>query len=77
MLSLLDADAKQEYIPAAFFLHSDPSCHRGQAAVDKHLAYFHYTGMDVVKIQYETPSPTCPRSRGLTIGPRCPAGTAT
>jgi uroporphyrinogen decarboxylase len=61
VLSLLDADAKQEYIPAAFFLHFDPSCHRGQAAVDKHLEYFRYTGMDVVKIQYENTFPHLPQ----------------
>ncbi|MBN1978163.1 MAG: hypothetical protein JW918_12270 [Anaerolineae bacterium] len=61
VLSLLDAGQKQEYIPAAFFLHFDPSCHRGQAAVDKHLEYFHYTGMDVVKIQYENAFPHLPQ----------------
>ena len=61
VLSLLDADRKQEYTPAAFFLHFDPSCHRGQAAVDKHLEYFHYTGMDVVKIQYENAFPHLPQ----------------
>jgi uroporphyrinogen decarboxylase len=61
VLSLLDADQKQEYTPAAFFLHFDPSCHRGQAAVDKHLEYFHYTGMDVVKIQYENSFPHLPQ----------------
>ncbi|MFL7791974.1 MAG: uroporphyrinogen decarboxylase family protein [Anaerolineae bacterium] len=61
VLSLLDAGRKQEYVPAAFFLHFDPSCHRGQAAVDKHLEYFHYTGMDVVKIQYENAFPHLPQ----------------
>jgi uroporphyrinogen decarboxylase len=61
VLSLLNADQKQEYVPAAFFLHFDPSCHRGQAAVDKHLEYFHYTGMDVVKIQYENTFPYLPQ----------------
>lgn len=52
LLSLLD-DAPQTTVPAAFFLHFDPTCHRGQAAIDKHLEYFRYTGMDWVKIQYE------------------------
>jgi uroporphyrinogen decarboxylase len=61
VLSLLDADQKQEYTPAAFFLHFDESCHRGQAAVDKHLKYFYYTGMDVVKIQYEHSFPHIPQ----------------
>jgi uroporphyrinogen decarboxylase len=53
MLSLLDGGKTPETIPAAFFLHFDPAFHRGQAAVDKHLEYFRYTGMDFVKIQYE------------------------
>ena len=39
--------------PAAFFLHFDPSCHTGRAAVQKHAEYFRFTGMDFVKIQYE------------------------
>lgn len=42
-------------IPAGFFLHFDPQYHRGQAAIDKHLEFFRYTGMDFVKIQYEQP----------------------
>lgn len=41
------------YTPAAFFLHFDPAFHRGQPAIDKHLEYFRYTGMDFVKIQFE------------------------
>ena len=57
MLSLLDSDKTPDYIPAAFFLHFDPLYHRGQPAVDKHLEYFRYTGMDFVKIQYELTFP--------------------
>ena len=53
MLGLLDESAEPGYIPAAFFLHFDAQYHRGQPAVDKHLAYFRHTGMDFVKIQYE------------------------
>jgi uroporphyrinogen decarboxylase len=34
-------------------MHFDPSYHRGQSAIDKHLEFFRYTGMDFVKIQYE------------------------
>jgi len=60
VLSLLDPSQKPEYIPAAFFLHFDPAYHRGQAAVDKHLEYFRYTGMDFVKIQYEHTFPRIP-----------------
>jgi len=60
LLSLLDNSHKMDYIPAAFFLHFDPIYHRGQAGVDKHLEYFHYTDMDFVKIQYEQVFPHLP-----------------
>lgn len=58
VLSLLDASHQPGYIPAAFFSHFDPAYHRGRPAVEKHLEYFHYTGMDFVKIQYEHTFPT-------------------
>ncbi|MBW6474914.1 MAG: hypothetical protein K0B14_17440 [Anaerolineaceae bacterium] len=57
VLQVLDESKQQTYIPAAFFLHFDAQFHRGQAAIDKHLEYFRYTGMDFVKIQYETVFP--------------------
>jgi uroporphyrinogen decarboxylase len=57
VLGLLDSSRKPETVPAAFFLHFDRAFHRGQAAVDKHLEYFRYTGMDLVKIQFEHPMP--------------------
>ncbi len=57
VLQVLDKNKPQTTIPAAFFLHFDPQYHRGQAAIDKHLEYFRYTGMDFVKIQYETVFP--------------------
>ncbi len=60
VLGLLDGSKKQEHIPAAFFLHFGEIYQRGQAAVDKHLEYFRYTGMDFVKIQYENKFPTRP-----------------
>lgn len=60
MLSLLNTNDKQTYIPAAFFIHFDKSCHQGQAAIDKHFEYFRYTGMDFVKIQYERTFPPRP-----------------
>jgi uroporphyrinogen decarboxylase len=63
VLSLLDNNNVPAYVPAAFFLHFDPSYHRGQAAVDKHLEYFHYTDMDFVKIQYENSFPYRPEIR--------------
>ena len=55
VLGLLEG--KTTYTPAAFFLHFDPTYQRGQAAVEKHLEYFRYTGMDFVKIQYENSFP--------------------
>jgi uroporphyrinogen decarboxylase len=60
MLSLLDASTTHPYVPAAFFLHFDPSRHRGQRAVDVHLEYFRHTHMDFVKIQYEHAFPRRP-----------------
>jgi len=63
VLSLLDLNQKPPYLPAAFFLHFGPDYQRGQAAVDRHLAYFRHTGMDFVKIQYEHPFPPVPNIR--------------
>jgi uroporphyrinogen decarboxylase len=63
MMALLDAGTRQDYIPAAFFIHFDESCHLGQPAVQKHLEYFRYTGMDFVKIQYERTFPPIPEIR--------------
>ncbi len=57
MMALLDKNARQDYIPAAFFLHFDRDYHFGQASVEKHLEYFRYTNMDFVKIQYERTFP--------------------
>jgi uroporphyrinogen decarboxylase len=63
LLSLLDPNTQPETTPAAFFLHFDPAYHAGQAAVDKHLEYFRFTGMDFVKIQFELPFPKQPQIR--------------
>jgi uroporphyrinogen decarboxylase len=63
MLSLLQKDAQPGYVPAAFFLHFDPSHHFGQASVDKHMEFFRATGMDFVKIQYERTFPPIPDIR--------------
>jgi uroporphyrinogen decarboxylase len=57
VLQVLNENKPQTTIPAGFFIHFDPKYHRGQAAIDKHLEYFHYTDMDFVKIQYETNFP--------------------
>ena len=61
MLSLLDSDADTPYIPAGFFLHFDKKYHHGKAAVQKHLQFFKFTGMDFVKIQYELVFPAIPK----------------
>ena len=60
MLALLEKGGRQPYIPAAFFIHFDTAFHFGAAAVQKHLEYFRYTGMDFVKIQYERTFPPIP-----------------
>jgi uroporphyrinogen decarboxylase len=60
LLYWLDQDQSPGYIPAAFFIHFPQEYRRGQAAIDKHLAYFRYTGMDFVKIQYEFAFPHRP-----------------
>ncbi len=57
MLDLAAGKKPGRYVPAAFFLHFDPAHHRGKAAVDRHLEFFHATGMDLVKMQYEHPYP--------------------
>lgn len=61
VLSLLNPGRKPDTIPAAFFLHFGPDYQSGQAAVDRHLEYFRYTGMDFVKIQYEKRFPHLPQ----------------
>jgi len=61
LLNMLDPNTTPASIPAAFFIHFDPAYHLGQAAVDKHLEYFNYTGMDFVKIQLELPFPVQPQ----------------
>ncbi len=60
VLSLLDPAKWPPYIPAAFFLHFGPDYQTGQAAINRHLEYFHFTGMDFVKIQYEKIFPRLP-----------------
>jgi uroporphyrinogen decarboxylase len=53
MLSFADGTAPQGNIPSAFFLHFGSQYQQGQAAIDRHLEFFHFTGMDFVKVQYE------------------------
>jgi uroporphyrinogen decarboxylase len=61
VLQLVHAPTPPAYVPAAFFLHFDPADHAGAAAVQKHLEFFRYTGMDFVKVQYEQTLPPPPR----------------
>jgi uroporphyrinogen decarboxylase len=60
ILSVVDSSKPYSYIPAAFFLHFPDEFHTGRAAVEKHLEYFRYTNMDLLKIQYEGKYPTLP-----------------
>src|SRR5450432_123818 len=60
MLSFLDENQALPYVPAAFFLHFGAPYSLGRGAVDKHLEYFRYTGMDFLKIQYEKSFPRLP-----------------
>lgn len=58
VLSLLDGTQTPGYTPAAFFIHFDRLSRRfGPAAVRKHLQFFRYTDMDLLKIQYEKEFP--------------------
>jgi uroporphyrinogen decarboxylase len=63
LLSLRKGGAGPGYVPAAFFLHFDEAARLGKPAVDKHLEYFRFTGMDFVKIQYERTFPPLPGIR--------------
>ena len=74
ILSLAHSQARPDSIPAAFFLHFDPTYHRGQAAVDQHLAFFRATDMDFVKVQFEQAIPPAPPIRtpaDWAHAPRC------
>ncbi len=72
VLRLVDPGTPQTSIPAAFFLHFDPSCHFGQASVEKHLEFVRFTSMDFVKIQYERKFPTLPAIRRPEDWPAIP-----
>ncbi len=56
-MKLLDPSYRSTSVPAAFFMHFDPAYHRGRNAVDKHLEFFRFTDMDIVKIQLEHSMP--------------------
>jgi uroporphyrinogen decarboxylase len=60
VLGLIQNDQEQEYYPGGFFIHFPGEYHFGEAAIDKHLEYFRYTGLDFIKIQYENTFPHIP-----------------
>jgi uroporphyrinogen decarboxylase len=60
LLSLRKGGPGPGYVPAAFFLHFEERARLGPPAVEKHLEYFRYTGMDFVKVQYERTFPPLP-----------------
>jgi uroporphyrinogen decarboxylase len=60
LLALKDGGRGPGHVPAAFFLHFDEAHRLGRPAVEKHLEYFRFTGMDFVKIQYERTFPAIP-----------------
>jgi uroporphyrinogen decarboxylase len=63
LLSLINNQNFSGYVPAAFFMHFDEAHKLGQAAIEKHLEFFRYTGMDFIKIQYEQVQPPGERIR--------------
>jgi uroporphyrinogen decarboxylase len=57
LLNLGNAGLPQGGVPAAFFLHFDKGFRSGQAAIDKHVEFFRFTEMDLVKVQFEVEFP--------------------
>ena len=48
------------YAPAAFFIHFHNDQKVGDPAVQAHLKYFHESGMDILKVQFEQTVPRIP-----------------
>ena len=48
------------YAPAAFFIHFYSDQKVGDPAVQAHLKYFHESGMDILKVQFEQTVPRIP-----------------
>jgi uroporphyrinogen decarboxylase len=72
VLDVLHPDGPRATVPAAFFLHFDPTFHLGRASVDKHLEFVRFTGMDLVKIQFERKFPPLPAIRRPEDWPAMP-----
>jgi len=60
VFELLTSDKPQDYYPVGFFIHFGTKYKFGEAAINKHLEYFDFIGMDFVKIQYELTMPKIP-----------------
>ena len=45
------------YAPAAFFIHFHSDEKEGDPAVQAHLKYYHESGMDILKVQFEQGAP--------------------
>lgn len=57
VFDMLEGRQPTGYVPAGFFLHFGSQYHTGSAAIEKHKEFFSFTGMDIVKIQFELPWP--------------------
>lgn len=57
IFDLIHTDQKQTYIPCGFFVHFGEGYKTGDAAVKRHLEYFHAIDMDFIKVQYESEFP--------------------
>ena len=55
VLRVLDQSKQNEIVPSAFFLHFPDKL--GPKAVEEHLAFFHATNNDILKVQYEVLPP--------------------
>ncbi|WOK08356.1 uroporphyrinogen decarboxylase family protein [Imperialibacter roseus] len=57
VFNLIATGKNNGYIPCGFFVHFGEGFKSGDAAVKKHMEYFHAIDMDFVKIQYESEFP--------------------
>jgi uroporphyrinogen decarboxylase len=57
LMSLRKGGAGPDHVLGAFFVHFGAEYRFGTGAVEKHLEFFRFTGMDFVKVQYEATFP--------------------
>ena len=55
--NVLSGNTNRGYVPAGFFVHFGDGYRWDNAAVSRHLEYFHAIDMDFIKIQYEQTFP--------------------